>query len=65
MRAGTSVSRSPTSATRPTTIPAATMARRPNRSDAALAGKATSAAATAATVEMIPIIAVDSPRDAR
>ena len=52
------VSSSPASATRPSTTPPAMIARRPNRSDAALAGKAAAAPATDAIVETTPIVAV-------
>ena len=56
---------SPRSATRATTIPAANTTRRPTRSEAALAGKATRAPATEAIVATIPIVAVDSFSDDR
>ena len=46
-------------------MPAPNTARRPTRSDAALAGKATRAAATEASVATMPIVAVDRPSDAR
>ena len=59
------VSSRPTSATRPIAMPAAMSVRRPNRSDAALAGNATTAPATDAHVETTPIVAFDSPSDAR
>ena len=49
----------------PTPMPAANTARRPTRSDAALAGNATSAAASDASVATIPIVAVVKPSDDR
>ena len=45
--------------------PAAMMVRRPNRSDAALAGKAATAPATEATVATTPMVAVGIPSEAR
>ena len=46
-------------------MPAANTARRPTRSEAALAGNATSAAASDASVATIPIVAVVKPSDDR
>ena len=46
-------------------MPPAMTARRPNRSDAALDGKAAAPPASDAIVETTPIVAVDIPSEAR
>ena len=60
-----SLAMSPMRAIRPTPVPPPMTSRRPTRSEAALAGNATSAPATDAIVATSPIVAVVNPSEAR
>ncbi len=55
----------PTTASSPTAMPVPKTARRPTRSDAALAGNATRAPASEEIVATMPIVAVGYPSDER